>query len=46
MEVYYERELKLANSFQHRTIDTFLTTTIFRFKLQPYLRVTTVGMKR
>jgi hypothetical protein len=45
MEVYYERLLKLTNSFQHKTIDNFLTI-IFRFGLQPYLRVTTVGMKR
>jgi hypothetical protein len=45
VEVYYERLLKLANSLQHRTIDNFLTT-IFRSRLQPYLHVTTIGMKR
>jgi len=45
VEFYYERLLKLANSFQHRTIDSFLTT-IFRFGLQPYLHVATIGMKR
>jgi hypothetical protein len=36
MEVYYEKLLKLANSFQHMTIDNFLAT-IFRYGLQPYL---------
>jgi hypothetical protein len=45
MEVYYERLLKLANSLQHKTIDSFLTT-IFKFGLHPYLRVTIVGMKK
>jgi hypothetical protein len=45
VEVYYERLLKLANSLQHRTIDNFLTT-IFRSRLQPYLHVVIVGMKR
>jgi hypothetical protein len=45
MEVYYERLLKLANSLQHRIIDSFLTT-IFIFGLQPYLCITIVGMKK
>jgi len=45
MEVYYERLLKLANSLQYMTIDSFLTT-IFNSGLQPYLRVTTAGMKK
>jgi hypothetical protein len=44
MEVYYERLLKLANSLQHKTIDNLLTT-VFRTRLQPYLRVTIAGMK-
>jgi hypothetical protein len=45
VEVYYDRLLKLANSLQHRTIDNFLIT-IFRYRLQPYLHVAIVGMKR
>jgi len=45
MGVYYERLLKLANSLQHRTTDSFLTI-VFRSKLQPYLRVATTCMKR
>ncbi len=45
MEVYYERLLKLANSLQHKTIDSFLTV-IFISELQPHLCVTTTGMKR
>jgi hypothetical protein len=44
MEVYYERLLKLANSLQQKTAYSFLTT-VFRFRLQPYLHVTTC-MKR
>jgi hypothetical protein len=44
VEVYYERLLKLANSL-HKTINSFLTT-VFKYGLQPYLRVTTIGMKR
>jgi hypothetical protein len=42
---YYERLLKLTNSLQHRIINNFLTP-IFRSRLQPYLCVTTIGMKR
>jgi hypothetical protein len=45
VEVYYERLLKLANSLQHRTIDSFLTI-IFRSGLQPYLWVAIAGMKK
>jgi hypothetical protein len=45
VEVYYDRLLKLANSLQHRTIDNFLII-IFRYRLQPYLHVAIVGMKR
>jgi hypothetical protein len=45
VEVYYERLLKLANSLQHNTIDSFLTI-VFKSGLQPYLRVATAGMKR
>ncbi len=36
VEVYYERLLKLANSLQHVTINSFLTT-IFKSRLQPYM---------
>jgi len=45
VEVYYERLLKLANSLQHGTTNSFLTT-IFRSRLQPYLCVATTNMKR
>ncbi len=45
MEVYYERLLKLANSFQHMTTNSFLTI-VFRSGLQPYLHVATTCMKR
>jgi hypothetical protein len=45
MEVYYERLLKLASSLQDMTTNNF-QTTIFRSELQPYLRVTTTGMKK
>jgi hypothetical protein len=45
MEVYYERLLKLANSFQHKTTNSFLII-IFKFELQPYICVTTIGMKK
>jgi len=45
MEVYYERLLKLANSLQHKTTNSFLII-IFRFELQPYLCVVTTSMKR
>ncbi len=44
VEVYYERLLKLANSLQHRTTNSFLII-VFKFGLQPYLCVT-IGMKR
>jgi hypothetical protein len=45
VEVYYERLLKLADSLQHRTTNGFLTT-IFKYRLQPYLHVAIVSMKR
>jgi hypothetical protein len=45
VQVYYERLLKLANSLQHKTIDGFLTS-VFRSRLQPYLHLATIGMKR
>jgi hypothetical protein len=35
----------LANSFQHKTIDSFLTI-VFKYGLQLYLLVATIGMKR
>jgi hypothetical protein len=38
VEVYYERLLKLANSLQHKTIDSFLTI-VFKYGWQPYLHV-------
>jgi hypothetical protein len=40
MEVYYERLLKLANNLQHKATNNFLTI-VFKFGLQPYLRVAT-----
>jgi hypothetical protein len=45
VEVYYERLLKLTNSLQHKTINSFLTI-VFEFGLQPYLHVATTCMKR
>jgi hypothetical protein len=45
VEVYYERLLKLVNSFQHKIIDSFLTI-FFIFGLQPYMCVATTSMKR
>ncbi len=45
VEVYYEKILKLINSLQQKTIDSFLTI-IFRSKLQPYLCVVIKGMKK
>ncbi len=45
VEVYYEKLLKLANSFQHKTTNSFLTI-IFGYGLQPYLRVAITRMKR
>jgi hypothetical protein len=45
VEVYYERLLKLANSLQHRTTNSFLII-VFRSGLQPYLCVTTTNMKK
>jgi hypothetical protein len=45
VEVYNDRLLKLANNLQHKTIDNFLTI-VFRSRLQPYLCVTIIGMKR
>jgi hypothetical protein len=45
VEVYYERLLKLANSLQHKTTNSFLTT-IFRFGLRPYLHVVIASTKR
>jgi hypothetical protein len=45
VEVYYGRLVKLVNSFQHKTTDSFLTI-VFRFGLQPYPCVATIGMKR
>jgi len=45
VEVYYERLLKLANSLQHKTTNSFLIT-IFKFGLQPYMRVAITYMNR
>jgi hypothetical protein len=45
VEVYYERLLKLANSLQHKTINSFLTI-IFKYGLQPYLHVARASMKK
>jgi hypothetical protein len=45
VEVNYKCILKLANYFHHQINDN-LQITFFRTSLQPYLRITTVGMKR
>jgi hypothetical protein len=45
MEVYYERLLKLANSLQHKTTNSFLTI-VFKFGLQLYLHVAIASMKK
>jgi hypothetical protein len=45
VEVYYDRLLKLANSLQHMTINSFLTI-VFKSKLQPYLHMATINMKK
>jgi hypothetical protein len=45
MEIYYEKKLKLANSLQQRTTNSFLII-VFIFRLQPYLLVATTSMKR
>jgi hypothetical protein len=45
MEVFYEKTLKLANSLQHMTTNSFLTI-VFIFRLQPYLLVTIAGTKK
>jgi hypothetical protein len=45
MEVYYERLLRLANSLQHKSIDSFLII-IFKTGLRPNLHVATRGMKK
>jgi hypothetical protein len=42
VEVYYDRLLKLANSLQHKTMNSFLTI-VFKSRLQPYLCVATQG---
>jgi hypothetical protein len=45
VEVYYEILLKLANSLQHMTTNSFLII-VFKSRLQPYLHVATINMKR
>jgi hypothetical protein len=45
VEVYYEILLKLANNLQHITTNSFLIT-IFKSRLQPYLHVATICMKK
>jgi hypothetical protein len=45
VEVYYERLLKLANNLQHKTTYSF-KTIVFRSRLQPYLHVKRVSMKK
>jgi hypothetical protein len=45
VEVYYERLLKLTNSFSHMTTYSFLTI-VFRSGIQPYQCVTTTCMKK
>jgi hypothetical protein len=44
VEVYYERLLKLANSFQHKTTNSFLTI-VFKYGLQPHMCVAITCMK-
>jgi hypothetical protein len=41
----YERLLKLANNFQHMTTYNFLVI-VFKYGLQPYMCIITLGMKR
>jgi hypothetical protein len=45
VEVYYEILLKLANSLQHKTINSF-STIVLRSELQPYMSVTIIDMKK
>jgi len=45
VQVYYECPLKLSNCVQVRTTNVFLTI-VFKVGLLPYLRLTTIGMKR
>jgi hypothetical protein len=45
VEVYYDRLLKLANYLQVKATNVFLIT-IFIVNLQPYFRLTTIGMVR
>lgn len=45
VEVYYECLLKLSNYLQVKATNVFFIT-IFRASLQPYLKITIVGMTR
>jgi hypothetical protein len=45
VEVYYERLLKLADSLQTPTTNNFFTI-VFQSRLQTYLHITMMGMKR
>jgi hypothetical protein len=45
LEVYYEHLLKPADYLQVKATYVFLTT-IFRVGLLPYLKLTTIGMRR
>jgi stress response protein SCP2 len=45
VEVYYGTLLKFTNNLQHKTTNSFLTI-VFKSRLQPYLHVVTIGMKR
>jgi hypothetical protein len=48
MEVYYEHLMKLTNNLQKKTTNSILTTML-KFDLQPYLRITKIrckGIKR
>jgi hypothetical protein len=45
MEVYYEHLMKLTNNLQIKTTNSFLST-MFKFDLKPYLRITIIGCKR
>ncbi len=45
VEIYYECILKLTNCLQHQ-VDDSLLTIFFQTRLQPYVLITMVGMKR
>lgn len=44
MEVYYEHLMKLTNNLLKKTTNSILIT-MFKFDLQPYLRITKIRCK-